>query len=139
MKRGFVNKIKAFLTRDRLMEIFRFVINGGLSFVVDFGLLYLLTDIFHVNYLLSAGISFTASVIFNYILCVKWVFKGAEEQDAKSKLIFVGSSVIGLGLNEILMWLFVSIFGLHYLLAKIIATGIVMIWNYVAKRWALVK
>ena len=103
MKRGFMNKIKAFLTRDRLMEIFRFVINGGLSFVVDFGLLYLLTDIFHVNYLLSAGISFTASVIFYYILCVKWVFKGAEEQDAKSKLIFVGSSVIGLGLNEILM------------------------------------
>lgn len=139
MKRGFLNKIKAFLTRDRLMEIFRFVINGGLSFLVDFGILYLLTDIFQLNYLLSAGISFTASVIFNYILCVKWVFKGAEEQDTKSKLIFIASSVVGLGLNELLMWLFVSVFGFHYLVAKIIATGIVMIWNYVAKRWALVK
>ncbi|MDD2414190.1 MAG: GtrA family protein [Eubacteriaceae bacterium] len=134
-----MNKIKALLQSKRFAEIFRFGVNGGISFVVDYAGLYLLTEFAGIDYLISSGISFTLSVIVNYIICVKWVFEGAQNQNARSKFIFVASSVIGLGLTEFLMWALVNKMGIYYMIAKIISTIIVMIWNYIAKRWALVQ
>lgn len=127
------------LNNSRIKEIIKFVINGGVSFVVDYGILYTLTEFCGVYYLISAALSFTASVLVNYIICVLWVFEGAKNTNNKGKFIFLGSSVIGLGLNQMLMWLFVSIFGIYYMVAKIIATLIVMFWNYIAKRKAIVN
>ena len=122
---------------ERFLEIVRFCFVGGLSLIVDCAVLFGLTEFFNVHYLYSAGISFTVSVIFNYWLCVKYVFKNAKKQTPKQAAIFIGSSVVGLGLNQICMWLFVEIVALHYMLAKLGATVIVTLWNYVAKRKAV--
>ncbi len=119
------------------MEIVRFCFVGGLSLIVDCAILYGLTDFFGVHYLYSAAISFTASVIFNYWLCVTYVFKGAKKQTPKQATIFIGSSVVGLGLNQICMYFFVEIISLHYMIAKLGATVIVTLWNYVMKRKAI--
>ncbi|MBE6049934.1 MAG: GtrA family protein [Clostridium sp.] len=131
--------IKKFKENKKFIEIFRFVITGGLSFVVDYGILFLLTEFMGINYLISSGISFTFSVIVNYILCVKWVFDEAKQNDKRAVIIFIGSSVIGLIFNQILMWLFVSVFNIYYMISKIITTLIVMVWNYIMKKMALVK
>ena len=122
---------------ERFLEIVRFCIVGGLSLLVDCGVLYGLTEFLGVHYLYSAGISFTVSVIFNYWLCVVYVFKGAKKQTARQATIFIGSSVVGLGLNQLCMWFFVEIVTLHYMLAKLGATVIVTLWNYVMKRKAI--
>lgn len=133
-------KIKELKNNKRFMEVFRFLITGGLSFVVDYGILIGLTTGLSVNYLISSAISFTVSVIVNYYLCVLWVFDGADKSnDKKVVIMFVGSSVIGLIFNQILMYLFVSILGIFYMVAKIITTAIVMVWNYVMKKMALVR
>ena len=123
--------------RDQFLEMFRFCIVGGLSFLIDYGLLYALTEFVGINYLYSAGLSFTVSVAINYWLCVTYVFKGAKKQTRKQATIFIGSSIVGLGLNQICMWTFVEICGIHYMIAKIIATAIVTIWNYIMKRKAV--
>ena len=44
------------------------------------------------------------------------------------------TSVIGLGLNELVMWGLMKKLAMYYMLAKIVATIVVMIWNYIAKR-----
>lgn len=125
------------MRKDRLFEFIRFCVVGGLSLLVDLGVLYGLTDFFGVHYLYSAGISFTVSVIFNYWLCVKYVFKNARHQTPRQATIFIGSSVVGLGLNQLCMWFFVEIILLHYMIAKLGATVIVTIWNYIMKRKAI--
>lgn len=133
-----MNKLLNFLKSDRFAEIFRFCINGGVSFIVDYGVLFILTEFLQVNYLISSGISFTVSIIVNYLICILWVFKDVKKNDTKAVILFIGSSIIGLFINQILMWFFVEITGLYYMIAKIIATIIVMIWNYIAKRKAVV-
>lgn len=125
------------MSRDRFYEIIRFCIVGGLSFLVDYGLLYICTDWIGIYYFYSSAISFTVSVVLNYWLCVVFVFVGARKQNRKQATIFIGSSIIGLGLNQICIWAFVEIAGMYYMLAKIFATGIVTIWNYVMKRKAV--
>ena len=122
---------------ERFLEIIRFCIVGGLSLIVDCAILFGLTEFLSVYYFYSAAISFTASVIFNYWLCVVYVFKNARKQTARQATIFIGSSVVGLALNQMCMWFFVEIILLHYMLAKLFATAIVTIWNYIMKRKAI--
>ena len=48
--------------------------------------------------------------------------------------VFIGLSVIGLGLNQLLMWLFVDKLHIYYMLSKIIATAIVMVYNFITRK-----
>ena len=121
----------------RLYEIARFVLVGGACFILDYGLLYILTEYGGLHYLLSAGISFTVSVFVDYWPCLVCVFRGANAQTRRAKMLFFGSSIAGLGLNQLLMWLLVDIAGIYYMIAKLIAAGIVMVWNYILKRRAV--
>ena len=123
--------------RERFWELFRFCIVGGISLLVDYAVLYILVEFAGVHYLYSSASSFVVSVIFNYWLCVKYVFKVAKKQTTRQATLFIGSSVVGLGLNQLCMWIFVDIFNLHYLIAKLGATVVVTAWNYVMKRKAI--
>ena len=119
------------------MELIRFCVVGGASFLVDYSLLFALTEWAGIYYLYSSAISFGVSVVFNYWLCVTYVFKGAGKQTKRQAMIFFVTGVMGLALNQLCMWFFVAIAGLHYMLAKIFATAIVTIWNYFTKRMAV--
>ena len=55
-------------------QILKFGIVGVIAFIIDYGILILLTEVFNIYPLISAAISFTIYVIFNYISSVKWVF-----------------------------------------------------------------
>lgn len=125
------------MSKERWQEILRFGVVGGLSFLIDYGLLYVFTEYIGIYYLYSSGLSFVVALIFNYWLCVKFVFKGAGHQTPKQMTMFVVTGFIGLLLNQVCMWFFVDFFTLHYMLAKIIATAIVTVWNYVTKRKAV--
>lgn len=119
------------------LEMIRFIIVGVITFVVDYGLLYICTEYIGLYYMYSTAIAFIVAVIFNYWLCVVYVFTNIQRQTSKQALLFVGSSVVGLGINQICMWFFVEIFGIYYMLAKIISIIIVMAWNYIMKRKAV--
>ena len=125
------------MSHERFMELIRFCVVGGASFLVDYSLLFALTEWAGIYYLYSSAISFGVSVVFNYWLCVTYVFKGAGKQTKRQAMIFFVTGVMGLALNQLCMWFFVAIAGLHYMLAKIFATAIVTIWNYFTKRMAV--
>lgn len=125
------------MTHERFMEILRFCLVGGVSFLIDYSLLFALTEWAGLYYLYSSAISFSVTVVFNYWLCVIYVFKGAGKQTARQAVIFFVTGALGLALNQFCMWLFVAVVGLHYMIAKLFATAIVTIWNYVTKRKAV--
>ena len=137
---------------EKIKETLRFVITGGFCFLVEFVCLVLLRDTVGLDTLIATPIAFLISVAVNYLLCVRWVFTGARDQNAAGKAGFLITSVMGLLLNELLMLLFRVIFGedaviltvfsftvTMYMVNKALATLIVMVWNYFTKRAILQK
>ena len=113
----------------------KFGVVGAIAFVIDYGLLSLLTEVFGVNYLVSATISFTVSVVFNYLASMRYVFTHKEGMSRRREfIIFVLLSVAGLLINNLCMWSGVEILGVHYLIVKIAATAIVMVWNFITRK-----
>lgn len=118
-----------------IAQFMKFGVVGVIAFCIDYGILALLTEVFGVNYLVSATISFTASVVFNYVASMRYVFTHKEGMSKRREfVIFVVLSVIGLGINNLCMWAGVELFGIHYLITKIGATAIVMVWNFVTRK-----
>lgn len=116
-------------------QIIRFGFVGGGAFAIDYGIMIFLTEIAGINYLVSSAASFVISVIFNYILSVKWVFDVSGERSRTQDLtVFMILSLIGLGINQLIMWLTVDKLHIFYMLAKIGATAVVMVYNFVTRK-----
>ena len=135
--------LKTFLREkpDSLIgQLFRYAIVGGISFVVDYGSLWLLTEKAGLPYLWSAAIAFILGLICNYLLSTAWVFGESRIKNAWGEfLAFAIIGVIGLGLNELIMYACTDGLGFHYMLSKIVSTGIVFFWNFLARRFLVFK
>ena len=116
-------------------QLFKFGIVGGIAFVIDYGLLYLLTEKIGIYYLAS---SFSVSVIFNYIASVLWVFDvDKEKSKVRNFIYFIGLSIVGLGINELIMWGGVDKLHIYYMLVKLFATAVVMVFNFITRKMFL--
>ena len=125
--------------RSLILKIFKFGIVGFIATAIDYGIMVLLTEAFNVNYLASSAVSFSVSVIFIHVLSVFRVFDVEEKSKAKGLLIFALLSVIGLGFNQALMFLGTEIINFHYMLTKIFATIIVVVYNLISRKMILEK
>ena len=121
-------------TNNFYIQFFRYFFVGGFAFVIDFGLLYVFTSRLGVNYLISAAIGFIAGLIVNYIISKAWVFSQSKYSDTKAFLLFSLIGLIGLGLNEVIMFVCTGLIGFWYILSKVISTGIVFVFNFVARK-----
>ena len=128
-------------TDNLAVQLFRYGIVGGISFVADFGTLYLLTEFAGLPYLASASAGFCIGLSTNWLLSTRWVFRRDTAQRNKGAE-FAGwliTGLAGLGLNDLIMWLFTDILSFHYLLSKIVSTAVVFCWNFFARRFLLSK
>jgi putative flippase GtrA len=120
------------------VQFARYLVVGGLCFVADLGVLVFMTSGLHLYYLLAAAVGFLVGLGMNYLLSTAWVF--TERRLTRRWLEFVAFGMIGLlglGINEILMWLFTEGCGFHYVLSKMTTTGFVLFWNFAARRFLL--
>ena len=122
-------------------QFIKFGLVGGIAFLIDYGIMVFLTEVFKIPSLISAAISFTVSVIFNYIASVKWVFDVDKEKNSKTKelVVFILLSIVGLGINELIMWIMDKEFGIYYMISKIVATIVVMCYNFITRKLFLEK
>ena len=122
-------------TRKLLIQIFKFGIVGVIATIIDWAVFFLANDILGIYYIISAILSFTISVIYNYIASVKWVFEINKYKDPKKNFIlFIVLSVVGLILTLIIMKIGVDILSINAMLMKIISTAIVMVFNFVTRK-----
>lgn len=141
-----IEKIKS---HKLVKQLLSFGIVGILSFVVEMLCLNIFKACFPLiikgfepdTYTLAAApIAFIISLLFNYVLSMRFVFK--KRQDANGKqvfIIFLILNLIALGLNQLFMWILVSILPiansvLKANVAKLVATALVMIYNFISRK-----
>ena len=122
-----------------MKQIIRFGIVGIIAFIIDYALLYILTEFMGIHYLISSTISFIVSLIINYILSIYWVFDVKRKQTIKEVSIFVFLSIIGLGINQIIMYIGADLLSVHYMICKLVATFIVMVYNFITRKLFIEK
>lgn len=142
-------------------QLIKFGLVGALCFVIDFVITMVVSEVlrgvFSVDVTTSAAVGgffgFVISVIVNYVLSMKFVFVRRDDMDRKKEfIIFVILSAIGLGINEAIIVLSLDILYVKWIWlhehvgetiatagAKIIATAVVMIYNFVTRKIFLEK
>ncbi len=150
-------------TKIIIFEFLRYIVVGGIAFVVDFGSLWLCKEFLlskeeSYSIYLATAIGFLLGLIVNYVLSLKFVFTQAKDQgkgrDTKSFAIFAVIGIIGLGLTELGMYVgcdllkpqlnscltylgdFIKydLVKYGYLLVKCVVTAVVLLWNYAGRK-----
>ncbi len=121
-------------------QMIRFGFVGFLCFFIDYGIMVFLYRLLGLDPLVASGISFTVSVVVNYILSVTIVFEMDKDKSRlKEFIVFVFLSIIGLGINQACMWFGVGT--LHQMpeFVKIAATAVVMVYNFISRKLFIEK
>lgn len=125
-------------TNNTILQLFRYTFVGGFAFLVDITALFILTEKFNVHYMVSACIAFVLGLIINYFLSIKWVFNNNKMENKFLEFFLFGLiGLVGLGLNELFLWVLTDILLIYYIFSKFITTFIVYFWNFFARKTIL--
>lgn len=127
-------------TENTLIQFIRYCFVGGVAFIVDWLVMILLAETL-LHYLIATAFGFVAGLVTNYTLSKKMVFKKDSNKCGKvgEFTVYAIIGVMGLGLTELLMYLFTDKLAVHYIISKIIVAAIVLVWNFFARKLILYK
>jgi len=81
----------------------------------------------------ASGIGAAVGMVVNYLLNYNLTFRSKKKHvEAFSKFIAVAGA--GMGLNLLAMAACVDLLRLHYLVSQVLATSLVLLWNFGANR-----
>ena len=126
-----------FRNKGFVLQYAKFAVVGITSLMIDYGVLVFLTEntAFGLDYFQASAFSYTTSIFVNYILSMKYVFHGKEDMGRmKEASIFFILSLIGLFLNQMVMWFTVECLGIYYAAAKLLSTLMVTNYNYISRK-----
>ena len=113
-----------------LAQFIKFCVVGGSGVFVDFGITYLLKEKARINKYLANSAGFICAATSNYILNRIWTFSSHDPAIIQQYLTFLGISLIGLGINNGIIYLLAERARMNFYLAKLFAIGTVTIWNF---------
>jgi len=111
----------------------KYIVIGLLGEIVDFSVLYILTNFCGVFYLLSATISYLSAIFFNFTLNRKYTFKFKPKKFInfiKAMFQYFGVSFLAMLVNLFLLGLLVQSTNMNYMLAKLIVSVLLFIFIY---------
>ena len=121
--------------RNLINQFIKFAGVGFVAFFIDYGLLIFFTEVLGIYYLVSATMSFTISVVFNYVASMRYVFTHRDDiSRTREFAIFIILSIVGLMLNNVGMFIGVAVLGVDYRITKVIATACVTVFNFFTRR-----
>ena len=124
--------------RSLMIQIFKFVVVGGIATIIDWSIYFILYKFVNINPLIGNIVAFSVSIIYNYWASCKYVFKVNKNKSKERRFIeFVVFAIIGFGINELLIFIFYQKIGWNAMLVKIMATAIVMVFNFITRKMFL--
>lgn len=128
--------MKTYITKLLNWRIFRYLVAGGSAVAVNLGFLYILVHFFHMWYLVSAVISFTAAVYASFMLQKYFTFNDRSQDTMRRQMsLYLTLQVINLGLNTLFMYICVDLFKILYLTSQILIAVVMAISNFFVYRY----
>lgn len=125
-----LTKYQKFLT-----QLVKFGITGVIATAIDWAVFYVLVYPMQMNPLVAQLFSFLLATLFNYYSNTLWVFDTTKNKTRRRLMTeFFIISVVGLGISEALLALLINVLAMNDMLAKIITTAIVMVFNYITRK-----
>jgi putative flippase GtrA len=135
-----IDKIRQMIAENPLFaQLFRFGVLGVASVIAEFSLLFFLKDYIGLDLMIANRIAFGIVLLANYWVSRAWVFGSGTHSNQIEFLIFVGVSLVGLAINELLLPQLVYGIKLDEHLSKLLTIGVVVIWNFIMKRLVVFK
>ena len=122
-------------SKDWVSQLVKYLFVGVAATIIDFVFLYALTEWLGFWYLLSATISFILAAAANYVLNKIWTFQNKDKKIARQFMIFIGVAIVGLAINNSILYVGVEYFGLWYMFSKVLATVASLIWNFIGHKY----
>lgn len=124
-------------SNNEKVKLFFYLLVGGTAALIEWALVYVFTEKVLINYLLSTALAYFCSTVCHYFATNALVFEsGKRYNKGKEFSLVLFVSAMGLGLNVLFMRIFVGGFGWPLMYSKVLATVLVTVWNYLArKKW----
>ena len=127
--------LKKFCTIENINQFISYFFVGGTAAIVEWIAYFLFDDVLHLYYILATICAFICSTSVNWILGRITTFKeNRYEKKGKEAFLVFFVSGIGLAFNLFLMFIFVDKLHLYGLFSKVMATGIVFVWNFLSRK-----
>jgi putative flippase GtrA len=113
-------------------KFLRFGVVGAGGTLIDFGITYVSKEIFKAHKYLANALGFSIAATFNYFLNRVWTFHSDNPDIGTEYMEFIAVAVVGLGINTAVLYFLHHNMKMNFYVAKIIATGVTVFWNFVA-------
>lgn len=112
------------------VKFIRFCFVGALGMIIDFGVTYTCKEKFNWQKYFANSLGFCMAVCFNYLLNRYWTFSSCNDRIVEEFFLFILMSLLGLVINNLLIWITHSRIGVGFYYAKGIAISVTVLWNF---------
>lgn len=137
--KGVIDKLKKnkylsrLLTPESLGQIVRYIVTGVSSAAIEFTLLYIFKGVAGFSIIAANSIALTIVFWYNFLMNRLWSFKSTMKLSRQLPMYLV-LFVFNLGASDLIMYLLAEKFQMQYLIAKALAIGAVVSWNFILYR-----
>lgn len=132
-------RLRAVLRSDISRAAQKYLLAGGFCALLDWGLFALFLYGFGLHYIAAGTISFLLATGVNYFVSVRFVF-GASRRGARQALALVYLvSAVGISINIGVLTVGVDMLGIHPMVTKVAASGVAVLWNFLARYFYIFK
>lgn len=117
---------------ELFLKFIKFAVVGFSGMIIDFSVTWLFKEKFKANKYLANSLGFITAATSNYFLNRVWTFRSHQENIHLEFASFFTVSVIGLLINNLIIYLLTEKMKTNFYLAKFIAIGVVVVWNFFA-------
>lgn len=135
MNREKLNKRLMHYVQNNLLNtrILKFSTVGMSGFIVNMGVLFLLSEFLHIFYIVSSIIAIEISIITNFFLNDLWTWSDREKKSWFNRIIqyHISVGVTAILINWVLLILLTEFFGIYYLISNFIGISAGTLFNFI--------
>lgn len=114
---------------------FLYVLFAGTATLFDWGSFYLFVYFLSYHYLVGTFLGFLIGSVVNFSLNKYFNFKNKYRIVGNQFSLFLVVAGLGLAISLLIMWFFVDFVHLNKMLARVVTTGLVLIYSFLGHKY----